>query len=51
MIQWNKIMCEIEKDNLKALKEQVSKHNKRFIENNQEDGAEFLSTLICGIGK
>ena len=36
---------------LQQFKFQVSKHNKRFKECNQEDAAEFLSTFISEISK
>ena len=42
---------EISEEDLKKLKKQVSIFNNRFSKKTQEDAAEFLSTLICGIGK
>ena len=42
---------EISEEDLKKLKKQVSILNKRFSKKTQEDAAEFLSTLICGISK
>ena len=41
----------ISKSELKDLKMCVSKYNERFEKYSQEDIAEFLSTLISGIGK
>ena len=41
----------ISRDDLKKLKKLISTHDKRFWGNYFDDPAEFLSTLICGIGK
>ena len=38
-------------DDLKKLKKLVSTHNERFWGNSLYDPAEFIITLICGIGK
>ena len=42
---------EVPRSIVKNLKENVALHNNRFKKYNQEDAAEFLSTLICGIGQ
>ena len=42
---------QINREDLEMLKKYVSRYNERFVGYKQEDAAEFLSTLITGVGK
>ena len=51
IIESRKSKQQIEINDLKNLKSYVSSYNERFNGYSQEDAAEFVSTLMTGIGK
>ena len=55
-LSYNKIIenrkrGKVTKDKLRNLKKYIATENERFKGNGQEDVAELISTLICGISK